>query len=313
MGKGRNCGSDIFAINSQVDIEKVSVLYTPGITECAPNDPFNDWTITLEQLVSVIIDIIDHISGEIFDIQFSDELGEYSGNTITDYWENDVNYLLDLVDTLGTTFDLQISDVLSEEYVAIFNDILYNVDETYSDSTIVKLYDKMFNSQSYTGGNEYVENVNDYSLGIGFETSVYGNYSEDQMNTITFLNSSTFDMVNLCVNYTVDGNLSVNYTNVSGDISQVFLTSSGMSSVKIRAAIGTSSFQCNVYDTSNNLLGNISDTFSNLVCTTLRISPEGNGNSINRYFTTPIIFDSVLESDINNFITLNDVGTRHYW
>jgi hypothetical protein len=35
--------SDLFNIGEWVNIHKGDVLYTPGPTECAPKDPFNDW------------------------------------------------------------------------------------------------------------------------------------------------------------------------------------------------------------------------------------------------------------------------------
>ena len=44
MGKSRACGFDIFALNDIIDNEKLSVLYQASLTECAPNDPFNDWS-----------------------------------------------------------------------------------------------------------------------------------------------------------------------------------------------------------------------------------------------------------------------------
>ena len=64
MGKSRACGFDIFALNDIIDNEKLSVLYQASLTECTPNDPFNDWSKVIDSIINIYLDIIDRISSE---------------------------------------------------------------------------------------------------------------------------------------------------------------------------------------------------------------------------------------------------------
>ena len=88
MGKGRAC-SDPFSLNSIIDIEKVLYLYQPSITECAPNDPFNDWTVVYDNgdVKQLFFDIIDTINNEEAELEIIDQLIDYDGNFIYDTWE----------------------------------------------------------------------------------------------------------------------------------------------------------------------------------------------------------------------------------
>lgn len=78
------CG-DLFQDNCEINYEKVLYLYVPSITECSPNDPFNDWTLdNCTVVIHVYEDFIDGIVGDFSDLYFYDQTGEYSGNVLID-------------------------------------------------------------------------------------------------------------------------------------------------------------------------------------------------------------------------------------
>ena len=87
MGISRACGSDIFALNDIIDNDKISVLYQASLTECAPNDPFNDWSTFIEELIYLYFDVIDVNSNEQIEIEFIDIDGDMLDEFIlTDNW-----------------------------------------------------------------------------------------------------------------------------------------------------------------------------------------------------------------------------------
>jgi len=78
------CG-DLFQDNCEVNFEKVSYLYVPGLTECLPNDPFNNWT--LDNCIVIIYIYSDFVDGIITDpeeLDFYDQTLEYDGNEFID-------------------------------------------------------------------------------------------------------------------------------------------------------------------------------------------------------------------------------------
>lgn len=116
MGKSLACGFDIFALNDIIDNEKLSVLYQASLTECAPNDPFNDWTKVIEEIINIYLDIIDRISSEQSDLEISDELSDYEGNYIVDDWEI-IRFASDVIDGLSEDVQFIDSDNLFDEFI----------------------------------------------------------------------------------------------------------------------------------------------------------------------------------------------------
>lgn len=101
MGKGISC-IDPFALNTLIDVVKSSYLYQPSSTECAKNDPFNDWTISVEYFYEILSDFLDSISNETAELSFEDGDGD---NTLTDTWEIVIqNILRDFIDTLQNEY-----------------------------------------------------------------------------------------------------------------------------------------------------------------------------------------------------------------
>lgn len=116
MGKSRACGFDIFALNDIIDNEKLSVLYQASLTECAPNDPFNDWSKVIDSIINIYLDIIDRISSEQTDLEISDELSDYEGNYIIDDWEI-IRFVSDVIDGLSEDAQFIDSDNMFDEFI----------------------------------------------------------------------------------------------------------------------------------------------------------------------------------------------------
>lgn len=81
MGISRACGFDIFALNDIIDNEKSSVLYQESLTECSPNDPFNDWTTGIEGIITLYSGIT--ISANLQNISSASEFPFWSLGNIT--------------------------------------------------------------------------------------------------------------------------------------------------------------------------------------------------------------------------------------
>jgi hypothetical protein len=95
MGISRACGSDIFALNDIIDNDKISVLYRASLTECSPNDPFNDWSRIIEEIVSLYFDVIDVNSTEQAEIEFIDT-GIFEEFILTDDWSRIIDDIINL-------------------------------------------------------------------------------------------------------------------------------------------------------------------------------------------------------------------------
>jgi len=70
--------SDLFQDNCEVNFEKLSYLYVPSLTECSPNDPFNDWTL------DTCVAFVDGIITDPEELDFYDQTLEYDGNEFID-------------------------------------------------------------------------------------------------------------------------------------------------------------------------------------------------------------------------------------
>ena len=57
---------DIFSISSLIDFEKINYLYVPSLTECSPNDTFNNWTKNEIYFDYFNFDIVDTIMNDSF-------------------------------------------------------------------------------------------------------------------------------------------------------------------------------------------------------------------------------------------------------
>jgi len=119
MGKSRACSFDIFALNDIIDVDKLSVLYQRSLTECDPNDPFNDWSKVIEEIITLYFDIIDRINNESYELQITDEINDYEGNYVVDDWEI-VRFVSDVIDEIVS--DVEFID--SDDY--IFEDFILN-------------------------------------------------------------------------------------------------------------------------------------------------------------------------------------------
>jgi hypothetical protein len=76
---------DLFQDNCEVNFEKVSYLYVPSLTECSPNDPFNDWTLdTCVAIIYIYSDFVDGIITDPEELDFYDQTLEYEGNEFID-------------------------------------------------------------------------------------------------------------------------------------------------------------------------------------------------------------------------------------
>ena len=153
MGKGRAC-SDPFSLNSYIDVEKVLYLYQPSITECAPNDPFNDWTVVYDngEIKQLFFDIVDTIGNEEYELEIIDQLIDYDGNFIYDTWET-FRILSDYVDTLTESFEFAIVDsngdlTLTDEWITEIVNV--EVDIIDSDNYILTLTDNNGNEFTLT-------------------------------------------------------------------------------------------------------------------------------------------------------------------
>jgi len=144
MGKSRACGFDIFALNDIIDNEKLSVLYQASLTECAPNDPFNDWTIIVEGIITLYLDILDRISSEQTDVEISDELSDYEGNYIVDDWEI-IRFVSDVIDVLSDDVPeiefVDSDDYIFEEFILTddWEEVLYQLNSDFIDMDIPDL------------------------------------------------------------------------------------------------------------------------------------------------------------------------------
>ena len=116
MGNSRACGFDIFALNDIIDNEKLSVLYQASLTECAPNDPFNDWSKIVDSIITIYLDIIDRLNNENVDLEISDELSDYEGNYIIDDWEI-IRFVSDVIDGLSEDVQFIDSDNMFDEFI----------------------------------------------------------------------------------------------------------------------------------------------------------------------------------------------------
>lgn len=120
MGKSRACEFDIFALNDIIDTEKLAVLYQASLTECAPNDPFNDWTKVVETIINIYLDIIDRINNENYDLEISDELSDYDGNYIIDDWEI-IKFVSDVIDVISNEVE---EVIFIDDFDNIFEDFV---------------------------------------------------------------------------------------------------------------------------------------------------------------------------------------------
>ncbi len=144
MGKSRACGFDIFALNDIIDNEKLSVLYQESLTECAPNDPFNDWSKVIDSIINIYLDIIDRISSEQTDLEISDELSDYDGNYIIDDWEI-LRFISDVIDVLSNDVPeiefVDSDDYIFEEFILTddWEEVLYQLNSDFIDMDILDL------------------------------------------------------------------------------------------------------------------------------------------------------------------------------
>jgi hypothetical protein len=144
MGKSRACGFDIFALNDIIDTEKLSVLYQASLTECAPNDPFNDWSKIVESIINIYLDIIDKINNENVDIEINDEISDYDGNYVIDDWEI-IRFVSDVIDVLNDDVPeiefIDSDDYIFEEFVLTdeWEEVLYQLNSDFIDMVIPDL------------------------------------------------------------------------------------------------------------------------------------------------------------------------------
>jgi hypothetical protein len=144
MGKSRACGFDIFALNDIIDTEKLSVLYQASLTECAPNDPFNDWSKIVESIINIYLDIIDRINNENVDIEINDEISDYDGNYVIDDWEI-IRFVSDVIDVLNDDVPeiefIDSDDYIFEEFVLTdeWEEVLYQLNSDFIDMVIPDL------------------------------------------------------------------------------------------------------------------------------------------------------------------------------
>lgn len=95
---------DIFSMSSLVDLEKFECLYIPTLTECPPNDPFNDWTIVSGITSTYYYDLLDSNS---YGLVFNDDDGD--DFIFTDEWINEIiNINSDIIDS--ENYDIVLND-----------------------------------------------------------------------------------------------------------------------------------------------------------------------------------------------------------
>lgn len=162
MGKSRACGFDIFALNDIIDTEKLAVLYQASLTECAPNDPFNDWSKVVEIIINIYLDIIDRINNDNCDLEINDELSDYDGNYIIDDWEI-IKFVSDVIDVISNEVEevefIDSNDYIFEEFILTddWEEVLYRLDSDFIDTDIIDLEFQDDNGESTL--EDYFEDV----------------------------------------------------------------------------------------------------------------------------------------------------------
>lgn len=158
MGKSRACGFDIFALNDIIDTEKLAVLYQASLTECAPNDPFNNWSNIVESIINIYLDIIDRINNEGVELEINDEVSDYEGNYIVDDWEI-IRFVSDVIDVLSNDVP-EIEFIDTDDY--IFEEFILTDDwETTTYTIYSDFYDLDYNELDFED-NDGENSLEDY-------------------------------------------------------------------------------------------------------------------------------------------------------
>ena len=302
---------DLFQINCEVNSEKVLYLYKSSITECSPNDPFNDWTLDtcVSNYVEYIYeDFLDSFSNNL-EIAFVDSF-QNTGNSLNDYWVtsggvNIIEYSTSSAMLVShpsySTFGVGLNDSSlgywnnSSWYILNNNS---NVSGTiYRDNTIVISAGKIYNEQTYTGGNEVMYNINPYATNIGMDIKSVGIFDDDITRII--LNDTGTSSIGIYINYGSNNISQVMFVDQNGNTNDIYVGSNN--NLRLVFVTSNSNITIKVLDFSGNVLAN--STYNHDVNVSfINMYLPGNGNINTRYVTVPTVWSNLDNSNSTLFL-----------